>query len=268
MRPPLPTRYVEDGPAPTADGHVAFARGPAGPCAVKRLPGRLLREPVAARDLDREGDVLAALAGRGAPRLLDRGSDGHGPFLVVARAEGALLADVTSPPRIARAARAAFAALAEVHAAGDARGPLRVVHGDPSPRNVVIAPGEERAVCIDFGLGGFCDAPLGPSAALRGTLTVVAPEVARGEAATQASDVYALAASIAQVLAGRPLRDAPSAAAMVVLAESGELALPAPPDEAWRALLPELERCLARDPAARPDAAALAARLSSRGAPW
>lgn len=260
MRLALPTGYVEDGPALTADGHVTLARGPSGPCVVKRLPARLLREPEAMRDLDREARVLGALAGRGAPALLGRGADGHGPFLVTTRAEGALLADVIDPARLAPAARAAFAALADVHGAADAGGPLLVVHGDPSPRNVVVAPDENRAVCIDFGLAGFRDAPLAPSPSLRGTLVVVAPEVARGEAATQASDVYALALSVLGVLAGRPLREAPSAAAMLVLAESGELALPEAPDAAWRALLPALERCVARDPAARPAAAAIAGR--------
>lgn len=184
----------------------------------------------AVRKLELEGDVLARLEGHGAPRLLARGTDEFGPFVSMELVHG----------RRARSlgdARAAFEALAAIHARG-------VVHGDVSPPNLII--GDEQAWLLDFG-GGT-------------TIDFAAPEHARGEPIDARADVFSMAATLvacATAKAPRELGDLPLGAQLALAGER-------PLDEAFIALAPEaLRDCLAFDPNMRPrDAAAVLTRLS------
>jgi predicted Ser/Thr protein kinase len=151
----------------------------------------------------------------------------------------------------ARTARAAFARLEAVHQAG-------VVHGDLSPGNVYIGADGAEACLADFGLARFlAEAPDG-NGTFRGTLLYVAPEVARGEPAGTAADVFALAASLLHTATGVPLRDARAeAAAVLVAAGTRPLDATHPWPLAARAWFPAaladtLLRCLAFDPDGRP----------------
>jgi serine/threonine protein kinase len=226
----------------------------------KRLGTRVLREEWAWERLDAEARLLRALGGRGAPRLVDAGRDGHGPYFVMEFVKWPALAarvgrlDLRSA---AAAARAAFTALARVHGAGDEGGPLEVVHADLSPSNVLVADDASGAAIIDFGLARFRGGPEAPPASFRGTLVYAAPELARGEPFDARADLHALAASLLHVLSGEPPRAHPTDAAMLVAA--GE-----EPIEAWAdrasAALPSSARaalvaCCAFDPARRPTSA-------------
>ncbi|MBL8613264.1 MAG: protein kinase [Myxococcales bacterium] len=232
---------------------------------VKRLPRRLVDEPQAVVALEREGNVIAALDGRGAPRLLDRGRDGYGPYLVVEVARGRPLAALGRAEALA-AAVGVVDALAAVHEARDARGPLAIVHGDPSPANVIVAE-SGSARWIDFGLAGLRDAPLERSGRARGTLRLLAPEVARGEAATAASDVFAAALSIVEALLGRPARAATTAAAAIVLAAEEPIPLALVREAAPEPLASALASALAEAPERRPSAAELARLARAAGPP-
>ena len=189
--------------------------------------------------VEREGRALAALAGRGAPKLVLAGSDESGPFLVME----AIGASACTPER-------AFAALAAVHEAGDDASPLEMVHGDVSPSNVL-----GNATLIDFGLASWRDARR-PPGTFAGTLRYAAPEVARGESLGQPADVFAMAATLLHLATGLPPREAASPAAMLALAGEATMddylercaPLVAPQ------LLEALARCLAFDPRARPSA--------------
>jgi serine/threonine protein kinase len=91
--------------------------------------------------------------------------------------------------------------LARLHADKDSAGSLGWIHGDLTPEHVFdIGDG---ACFIDFGqcAGRRVDEPL--AATEQGTLPYAAPERLRGEGASQAGDVYALAASACQLLASR-----------------------------------------------------------------
>ncbi len=155
-----------------------------------------------------------------------------------------------------RTARAAFAALAAVHAARDEAGPLDMVHGDVSPANVLA--GEDRVVVADFGLARWRGAPpFEHAGAFRGTLAYAAPEVARSEPFDARADDFALAASLLHVATGVPLHE--PAAPSVLLARAGTVPLDAA--HPWRTLAYSLfERaiadallaCLAFDPRDRP----------------
>lgn len=232
---------------------VVFPVAPAGggnPCVCKRLSERGASEPWMRARLLAEGALLVRLQARGTPRLVASGEDAHGPWLVLERVDGEPLAGrigAADPAWVARAAKAAFGALALVHAAG-------VVHGDLSPDNVMLSADAQRATLLDFGLAVWPGAPVMPGGPFRGTLLYAAPEVARGEAPDERSDAFALAASLLHVASGDPPRKEGTQAAMLVSA--GEQ-----PIEPWArraaatlpaALAGALVACCAFDRGARP----------------
>jgi hypothetical protein len=133
--------------------------------------------------------------------------------------------------------------LSTAHAAG-------VLHRDVKPANVLLTPG--RAVLADFGIATLDgDAPAGERGLVVGSPAYMAPERARGEAPSPASDLWALGATLYAAVEGRPpfWRDAPLPTLDAVLREDPPPAAHAGPLGALVAAL------LARDPQARPDAA-------------
>lgn len=230
----------------------------------KRPAPRFAEEHEALRALDDEHEALVRLerARVAAPRSIARERDARGAYLVSTYVSGVALATTSldsapsSEDAAARLVQSAFGALADVHQAG-------VVHGDPSPANVLLQG--DSAILIDFGLARFSDAAgeLRPRE-VRGTVDYLAPEVARGETnATFASDVFALAATLNRVFTGKPPRPtAPSfAAALIVAAES-------PPDpSALESRVPGLGEALATRPTSRPSAREIA-RLPGRAPSW
>lgn len=239
----------------------------------KRLTTRWLRDETAWARLHSEASLLAALGGRDAPALVESGDDGHGPYLVMKRAVWPALAlteAARDPSWVACAARATFEALARVHEARDARGPLAIVHGDLRPENLAVAPDGSAATLLDFGLAVWRDAIGAPDAgAFRGTLVYASPEAARGEPLGRRADLFALGASFLALAAGEPPRRAASEAALLALAAEEPL-------EPWarRAaarlaapLAEALVACVAYPSADRPETAAqVAGRLAKPGA--
>jgi eukaryotic-like serine/threonine-protein kinase len=193
----------------------------------KRLVTRLLGDAEARGWLLEEAKILGLLAGRGAPRLLAEGEDREGPWLLMEHGEMPSLAermrswspdDGDRAAFVDRAVPVVFAALAEVHAAEDASGPLGVVHGDLSPDNLLVSDDAARALVIDFGLARYRDSAALVPGAFRGTARYVAPEVARGDAASPTSDRFALAMTLLHAASGEAPRDGGSLASMIVMA--------------------------------------------------
>jgi len=126
------------------------------------------------------------------------------------------LLDGRAPPGAAQwldLARASMQALAALHALADAKGPLRFVHGDISPDNVFFEP-PATITFIDFSGATWRDAPEPPFGGERGTVPYAAPELTRQEVrASQATDTYALAATLLAVAVGPPLVRATTEAA-------------------------------------------------------
>lgn len=201
----------------------------------KRLRPRMRREALAHRALAREEAVLRTVRAATVPRLLAAGEDGHGPFLVESAHDGlplrALVAGLVArhgrvpAGTVASLARAAFAALVELHEVEDAQGPLRVAHGDLGPDHLIVGParaGERgRIGLVDFGQARARGLDGEPGA--RGTLPYVSPEVARAERGVdQEADVFAMAATVVFAALGRdPCREANASARLVEIAERG-----------------------------------------------
>ena len=170
--------------------------------------------------------LLTAVGGGRLPELVARGTDGDGPFIVETWIEGRSLqriaANRPTPVALSKLIRAAAEALAELHSAAVAEGPLELVHGDIAPDHVVLGP-DEQVRFIDLGQGRWQGMNPEWGGDDRGTLPFVAPELLRGEAMPdQAADVFALAASLAFLALGaEPVRAQLPTARLVEVAEQG-----------------------------------------------
>ena len=143
-------------------------------------------------------------------------------------------------------------AMAAIHACG-------VVHRDLKPANVLLATDGPRV--IDFGISRATDGTvLTAAGVVFGTPGFMSPEQAEGKPAGPASDMFALGCVIAYAATGAGPFGAGTAAAVLYRVVHAEAALDGVPP----ALREMLAGCLAKDPAARPTPAALAAAIAGR----
>ncbi|MFD8937151.1 bifunctional serine/threonine-protein kinase/ABC transporter substrate-binding protein [Streptomyces sp. NPDC059578] len=239
-------------------GVVYLARSPGGALvALKVIRAEYAADPAFRSRFRREADSARLLRGRFVVPVTAADPDAREPWLATAFVPGPSLAEALAergpfPYRSVRGLGARLAlALAEVHAVG-------LVHRDVKPGNVLLALDGPRL--IDFGIARSLGATaLTAPDAVIGTPGYLAPEQARmgtGEVGPP-SDVFALGCVLAHATTGRRPFGTGAALAVLVRAvqEPADLTGVGGP---WRALL---ERCLSKDPAGRPTAAALAAEL-------
>lgn len=173
-----------------------------------------------------------------------RGAAGPDPVLVLAVAPGGSLADrlACAGPLGAGRAAALLAPVADALAACHAAG---VVHGDVSSANVLLGADATSALLADLGAARGPAVGVVPGGAT-GTPGSTAPEVLDGAPTDARSDVWALAA-------------------VVVATATGVVVDPRQPAAGVAGVEPALAgavgAALSLDPAARPPAAGLAARL-------
>lgn len=185
-------------------------------CVLKTLKPEIAEVPTAAARIRREANVTSQLDHRGIARTLDAGAVDDifyiASELVVGTDVDRLLFSLwdrgtPAPPNIALGiAVQILDALDYAHTAKDGKGrPLRVVHRDLSPRNVMLDL-EGRVKVIDFGLStssidDFRTAP----GMLMGTPRYLSPEQADGTDVDARTDLYALSAMLFELLEGRRL---------------------------------------------------------------
>ncbi|MEV0585661.1 serine/threonine-protein kinase [Nonomuraea sp. NPDC050310] len=234
-------------------GQVHLALDPEGrTVAIKLLHPQVAGDPSALARLAREVETMRLVRGPHVAEVLDASLDSAEPYLVTRYVQGRPLSAVTLPmPDLPRLAKGLAEALLAMHEAG-------VVHRDLKPANVVISEGDP--VVIDFGIARAFDslAATAPGAVI-GTPGYLAPEVIEGRPAGPAADVFSFGATLAYAATGRhPYGDGPlSAVAYRVVHHEPDLE--GTPE--W--LEPLLLECLRRDPAARPTAAQICARLGA-----
>jgi hypothetical protein len=146
-------------------------------------------------------------------------------------------------PEVASIGRQIASALAAAHAA-------QIVHRDVKPGNILIAD-DGTAKITDFGVSrAVGDVTVTQTGMMAGTPAYLAPEVARGQLPTAASDVFSLGATLYAALEGQgPFGDSDNPLALLHAVAGGQVV---PPQHAG-SLSAVLMKLLAKDPAARPD---------------
>lgn len=139
------------------------------------------------------------------------------------------------------------------------------LHHDVKSSNVLVTAAN-RVVLLDFGLVAEIGRRADDDRAVQGTLAYMSPEQIDRATATPASDWYSVGVMLYEALTGRlPFTGAPTD--VLGAKRRGDpiapRALAASVPEAWNDLCLEL---LSRDPARRPDAAHVMARLEQGGA--
>jgi len=241
----------------TARGEFGFSRR----VVVKRLLPHLAERPEVVQLFLDEARLLAKLHHPRVVQVLDLGSaDGHS-YQALEYLDGldlgTLLARGPVSPELALRLGAAVAeALAYVHAVRGADGaPLRIVHGDVAPGNVVVTRDGEVKL-IDFGVARWSARPEAPRG---GTPGFIAPEVAEGGTPDCRSDLYALGRLLERMTAGaQPTKLA--AALIEALTAPEPASRPRSADEA----LAVLNACLRELAATRPLASLLRQAMPER----
>ncbi|WP_406430970.1 serine/threonine protein kinase [Streptomyces sp. NBC_00631] len=218
------------------------------PEAARLLRERVLREARALARVDHSNVVTIH-------HIVD-GGPGTYPWIVMELVTGGSLADrlaagPMNPVEAARMGREVLAALQAAHEAG-------IEHRDVKPANVLLRP-DGRPVLTDFGIAAVREATaLTATGSVIGTPDYMAPERVAGKDGGPAADLWSLAMMLYVAVEGHhPLRRGTTLATLAaVLAED------VPPPVQAGPLTDVLTRVLVRDPAARPDTAALERMLA------
>lgn len=256
--------------APLGRGGMAevwLAQSPSGArVALKRIAPNA--PPDALDALAREAAAGRRLTHPGIVRLLDAGREPEGtPYLAFEYIDGPSLRErlASGPLREGDAVTMGeklLCALDYAHGRG-------VVHNDIKPENILLAADGPKIT--DFGAAQGLTETVGPERAreLMATLAYLAPEVLQGGSPSPRSDLYSLALTLYEAVAGKLPFSGRSPAAMA----GQRLTAGVPPLRRLApSASPRLERTLARaldpDPELRfPTAAAFAAALSPRHEP-
>ncbi len=224
--------------------------------AVKQVTSTANLSDKAAREVRnramREGRIAARLSSPHAIAMHDVAIEGGEPWLVMEYMPSRSLAqalnttDSLPPYEVAQVGAQVADALTEAHAAG-------IVHRDIKPGNILIADRGRTLGIVkisDFGISrAKGDVEESDSSVITGTPAYFAPEVARGQDPTEASDVFSLGATLYTAIEGRPPFDIDQdSIALLHRVARGQIITPTRSGDLTSALLHMLEP----DPARRP----------------
>jgi hypothetical protein len=189
------------------------------------LAGSSQRIDQARQRIRREADTLSRLRHPGIVPLLAVEDDGTDLVLVMPRmveslADRVAISGSLPAPEVMAIRRVLLDALATAHRQG-------IIHRDIKPANVLFdAAG--RPALADFGvaLNEQFTPGLTSAGMVIGTPEFMAPELARGEAATRASDVFSLGATLRYALCGQGPYGQGDPLALMLKAARGQVAPP------------------------------------------
>ncbi|MHA4819061.1 protein kinase domain-containing protein [Streptomyces aculeolatus] len=254
-------------------GRVYLARSERGrTAAVKLVKAELAREPEFRRRFTQEITAARLVGGEWTAPVLDADTHAATPWVATGYVAGPSLHEVVArdfgplPDASVRALAGGLArALEAIHAAG-------LVHRDLKPSNILVTIDGPRV--IDFGIARALDSVTAAGDGLTRTGAVIgspgfmSPEQVRGERVTAASDVFCLGTVLAFAATGRmPFGTEDSGAHALMFRIAAEEPELSGIDGELRTLI---ERCLAKEPTARPQVAELVA-LTEQAAqlkPW
>lgn len=239
---------------------VWLARGPAGLVVLKRQ-----LNPADDERLREEARVGMRLRHPGVVQTLDLFEHEGRPILVLEYVAGASLVALRnhgalSPAAVCSIGADVAEALAALHGAKGADGrPMRVLHRDVSPANVIVTP-EGQARLIDLGIARAPESvERTQTGDLRGTVRYLAPELFDAKPHSAQTDLWALGVCLFESALGRAAVSGPEAVILAAVVRGslfdlrpGE-ALPPTLDGVIKALCAPIER--------RVEGAAAAARL-------
>ena len=227
-------------------------------CVLKRVKAKFRSDAKFRAMFELEAKLAANLEHTNIVQIFDfQSSDGE-LFLAMQYVDGSSLEDLRQrlpnkvmPPFLAaRVARDVASALAYAwtHPGPDGQ-PMRLVHRDISPHNILVSR-EGVAKLTDFGIakpvskdttGGF-----------KGKIAYMSPEQAAAGPLDARSDLFSVGTMLYVMACGRYPFDAPTDLEMLLLVKNGEAV---PPEVSRPGIHPEisriLKRAMAKDPAAR-----------------
>jgi len=233
------------------------------PVAIKLLPPSKTVDPSLRERFLKEARTAAKLSHPNIIPIHAVEEIGEFVFFAMAYVDGETLTERVrrrgpmAPSEAARVLRDVAWALAYAHGQG-------VIHRDVKPDNILLEEASGRVLVADFGIAGVVAGAAGlVTGEIIGTPEFMSPEQALGEDVDARSDLYSLGIVGYFTLSGTLPFEAEKATD--VLAK--QVTEPAPPLSTTAPLVPRrlaqaIDRCLAKDPADRPDGtAALAEQL-------
>ncbi len=162
-----------------------------------------------------EAHVLSALNHPNIPQIYDLGcADGHW-YLVIEHVPGFTLAELCAAgaregipmpfDAVVSAIEQLCDALHHAHERNDDEGrPMRIVHRDVTPHNLMITP-DGFAKLLDFGVAHTARDEGQNDGSIKGTLAYMAPEQVRGQRIDKRSDVFAVGVLLYELTTGHRL---------------------------------------------------------------
>jgi serine/threonine-protein kinase len=224
--------------------------------ALKVLPEDAAADPDRRRRFENEARAVAALNHPHILAVHDVGTEGDVSYVVFELVEGETLRQrlargVLPPRKAVEHAIQLCRGLAAAHARD-------ILHRDLKPENVILTRDGSLKI-LDFGLAKLVPGPEdaegteSPTATkpgiLLGTVGYLSPEQAKGQAADERSDVFAVGVVLYEMLSGqRPFRGDTHAEAMAAVLKEDPPELVSPSGPVPPALNRIVRRCLEKDP--------------------